>query len=339
MVYKFICLIITPFLFLAIILMCLPYISDNSVPFLLRKSASNSPISFTSTKLYGPYVGGESVTFEWSYKNVSNTSYATVNDYFILSCPSYSSTPIHSKRVSRHALSAGASYSCSYTYSLNTTRFHMESGLVIKVGVQYNGSYLNIIEKTIKPIVSKNINPLDYRAYPYKIKDRSFYLNETDVEESFLFDEYRDYVECDGYNRLLFSNLSFKYSYPLALTYDEANIKFIDRENIFPLIKKDGDGYTYFPINLNENYGVVFLEITSLYYDPVTLVCNDSGTGNKSKYLFVPKGKARKLKEYEFIVEAHNLGINKTSFSHAMEVSISPFFLGEDYVVIGGVRE
>lgn len=313
------------------------------IPQFQRKSASTSPIQFTSSTLYGPYVGGESVKFEWSYKNVSSNNYSSVNDYFIVSCPSYSSAPLISRRVSRHSLNAGSSYNCSYTYVINNVRFVMESGLVIKVGVFFNNSYIGLLEKTIKPIESRNINPLDYRSSPYLIRDRSFYLNENDVEESFLFDEYRDYVECDEYNRLLFSNLTFKYRYPRALIYDSVKIKFIDRNNLFPLLPKDGDDYVSIIASLNDNDGTISIEPASLYYDPVTLVSNVSGNGKKSKYLYVPKGKSQKLNGYEFIFEANQLGINKTSFSHYMEVSISPFYLGDcdsgDYCVVGGVRE
>ena len=308
-----------------------------------RRSASSSPILFTSTTLYGPYEGGEDVTFSWSYTNVSGNNYSSVNDYFMVVCPSYSSTPVKSHRVGKHALPAGSSQSFSYTYKISPARFNTESGLVIKIGVFYSNAYLVLLEKTIKPISSQNINPLNYRSSPYVIKDRSFYLKDGDVEESFLFDEYRDYVECDEYNRLLFGNLSFKYSYPSVLSYRSASVKFLDPENLFPDIQKDGDGYRYLSTNLLEREGRIYVDFPSLYYDPITLIANDRGVGNKTKYLYVPKGKSKKLKNYEFIIEANGLGINKTSFSHCLETSISPFFLGDcidaDYCIIGGVKE
>ena len=308
-----------------------------------RKNASTSPILFTSSTLYGPYQGDETVTFEWSYTNVSSMSYSSVLDYIILSCPSHSPTPMRSQRVGKHALPSGSSQTFSYTYRIPLSRFNTESGIVIKVGVYYSDSYIAMLEKTIKPISSKNINPLDYRSSPYVIKDRSFYFRDGDVEERFLFDEYRDYVECDEYNRLLFGNLSFQYSYPTSLTYASASIKFLDSENLFSSIKKDGDGYRYLKVNLIEKEGRVTIDIPSLYYDHITLIANDSGVGNKTRYLYVPKGKSKKLKNYEFIIEATGLGINKTSFSHCLETSISPYYLGDclegDYCIIGGVKE
>ena len=333
------------FLFFLFVVLLFPLclLSEGLFPSKIRRGASTSPILFTNSTLYGPYEGGEEVTFTWSYTNVSNTNYSSVNDYFIVSCPSYSSTPMLSKRVGKHALAAGSTQSFSYKYKISPARFAMESGLVIKVGVLYSNSYIALLEKTIKPIDSRYINPLNYRSSPYVIKDRSFYLKETDVEESFLFDEYRDYVECDEYNRLLFDNLSFQYSYPSAFSYQSASIKFLDPENLFSMIQTDGDGYRYINVNLSEKEGRVVIDIPSLYYDPVTLIANDSGLGSKTRYLYVPKGKSKKLKDYEFIIEAKGLGINKTSFSHCLETSISPFYLGDcldaDYCIIGGIKE
>ena len=283
------------------------------------------------------------MTFEWSYKNVSNNTYTSVNDYFMINCPSYSASPLVSKRVGKHALTTGESYSFSYTYTIPISRFNSESGLLIRVGVQFQSEYIALLEKKIKPIDARNINPLDYRSSPYVIADRSFYLNESKLEEKFLFDEYRDYVECDEYNRLLFSNLTFKYSYPESLIYKNARIKFMDREDLFPDLKKDGDGYVSIKATLVEKEGVVSIELPSIYYDPITLMCNEDGIGNKSRYLYAPKGKSQKLKDYEFIVEVEELGINKTSFSHGLETSISPFYLGDcesgDYCIVGGVKE
>ena len=306
------------------------------------RNASTSPIQFHNSSLYGPYVGGESITFIWSYSNVSNNNYNQVNDYITISCPSYSSLPLISKRVARHTLNAGASQQCSYSYTIPSARFNTESGIIIKVGVQYSGSYIALLEKTIKPISKNNINPLNYRSSPYVIKERSFYFNETVVEESFLFDEYRDYVECDEYYRLLFANLTFKYHYPTSLTYQSARIKFMDKYNLYPLINKDGDGYTSVDITLRNYDDKVAIEVNNLFYNPVSLETNDKGSGNKSRYLFVPKGRGKQISEYEFIIEVNEIGINKTSFTHSLETSVSPFFLGNcedaDYCVIGGVR-
>ncbi len=311
----------------------------------VRRSASSSPIQFSSSSLYGPYVGGETVTFSWSYTNISSNNYSSVNDYIIINCPSYSASPLVSRRVARHALSSGASQSCSYTYKIPEARFNTDSGLVVKVGVQYSGSYLVLLEKPIKPIAKENINPLNYRASPYVIKDRSFYINETSVEEYFLFDEYRDYVEVDEYYRVLFSNLSFIYKYPTAFIYQKANIKFIDKYNLYPDIKKDDDDYTYIPVSLTIKDERVIIDINDIYVNPLTLKCSDkNGEGNKkSRYLFVPKGKGKQIEEYEFIVEVSEIGINKTSFTHCLETSVSPYFLGScedaDYCVVGGVKE
>lgn len=308
-----------------------------------RHNASTSPILFTSSTIYGPYEGNETVTFEWSYTNVSNVSYNSVNDYIIFDCPSYSSIPYKSQRVGKHSLPAGSTQNLSYTYKIPALRLNTESGIIIKVGVFYVDSYLGMVQKKIKPIDSRNINPLDYRSSPYVIKDRSFYFKEGDIEERFLFDEYKDYVECDEYNRILFGGLSFQYSYPLSLTYASACIKFLDPENLFTFIRQDGDGYRYLNVNLIAKDGKVSIDIPSLYYEPLSLCPNDRGIGNKTKYLYVPKGKSKKLKNYEFIIEAYGLGINKTSFSHSLETSISPFFLGDclegDYCIVGGVKE
>lgn len=317
--------------------------SDYSFKLRNRKSAPSAPISFFSSSLYGPYVGGESVTFSWSYINISGITYSSVSDYIIIDCPSYSSVSLLSKRVAKHALVPGSTQHLSYTYKIPASRLSTESGLIIKVGVQYDGNYLVLLEKRIKKVTPSNINPLNYRSSSYVIKDRSFYLNEMDVEESFLFDEYRDYVEVDEYNRLLFSKLTFKYSYPQKLKYDSCYIKFIDKENIFTSISKDGDGYRYIKANLVDDEGTIRLDTPDLYYDPISLVPNDQKIGSKAKYLYVPKGKSKKLKDYEFIIDAHNLGINKTSFSHSLETSISPFFLGDcidaDYCIVGGIKE
>ncbi|MBE6135706.1 MAG: hypothetical protein E7181_00325 [Erysipelotrichaceae bacterium] len=328
---------------LLILFSCFFAFGDNSPINHLKRRSASSPILFTSSTLYGPYKGGEEITFKWSYRNVSGTNYSSVNDYFIVSCPSYSSSPLLSKRVSKHSLAIGAKQNLSYSYKIPPQRFNTESGLVIKVGVQYGGSYLSIIEKTIKPISSKTINPLDYRSSPYVIKDRSFYLKDVEVNESFLFDEYRDYVECDQYNRLLLSNLTFRYNYPLKLLYKNARVKFLDPENIFSSLSLDGDGYRSINIVLDDQDGIVKILIPSIYYDPLSLVPNDKGKGNKTKYLYVPKGKSKKIEKYEFIIEATGLGINKTSFSHCLELSISPFFLGDcidsDYCIVGGVKK
>ncbi|MBO4682528.1 MAG: hypothetical protein J5618_01565 [Bacilli bacterium] len=330
---------------MALLILLIPFLfqQGNLLYTKSRRNASSSPILFTSSTLYGPYEAGDEATFTWSYTNVSGINYSSVNDYIILDCPSYSSVPFHTKRVGKHALPAGSSQTCSFTYKISSARFNTESGIIIRVGVHYANSYLSLLEKRIRPIDSRTINPLNYRSSPYVIRERSFYFKDIDVEESFLFDEYRDYVECDEYNRLLFGNLSFKYSYPTSLSYQSASIKFMDPENLFPSIRKDGDGYRYLSINLVEKEGRVVVDFPSLYYNPVTLVTNDQGIGNKTRYLYVPKGKSKKLKEYEFIIEARGLGINKTSFSHCLETSISPFYLGDcldaDYCVIGGIKE
>lgn len=306
------------------------------------RNASSSPIQFHNSSLYGPYVGGETETFTWSYTNVSGNNYNLVNDYIIISCPSYAPGPLISKRVARHALNAGASQQCSLTYTIPSIRLNSESGILIRVGVQYSGSYIALLEKTIKPISKQIINPLNYRSSPYIIKDRSFYINETVVEESFLFDEYRDYVECDEYYRLLFSNLSFMYQYPTSFTYKNARIKFMDKYNLYPLIKKDGDNYTSVDISLINQEGRVKIETNNLFYNPTSLETNDQGIGSKSNYLFVPKGRGKQISEYQFIIEVNEIGINKTSFTHDLETSVSPYFLGNctdaDYCVVGGVK-
>lgn len=316
---------------------------DNSFKIGSRKSAPSSPISFNSSTLYGPYSGGESVTFSWSYTNTSTNNYSSVNDYIIIDCPSYSSAPLVSKRVARHALSSGESRSLSYTYKIPETRLSSESGLVFKVGVQYSGSYIALLEKKLKKVIPNNINPLNYRSNKYTIKDRSFYLNENDVEESFLFDEYRDYVECDEYNRMQFSKLSFLYSYPVRLTYEKCYIKFIDKNDVFPFINKDEDGYRVIKADLLDNDGRITIDFPDLYYEPISLQPSDQKKGSKTKYLYVPKGKSKAIKDYEFIIEAHNIGINKTSFSHSLETSISPYYLGNcvdaDYCIVGGIKE
>ena len=308
-----------------------------------RRNASSSPIQFRSSAIYGPYVGGEEVTFEWEYVNQSSTYYSSVNEYFMVICPSFSSGPYVSRRVSVHSLPGGHVQKTSYKYKIPPSRLNTESGLIFRIGIFYQNGYIGMIERKLKTIISQNINPLNYRSTPYVIKDRSFYLNDTDIEESFLFNEYRDYVECDQYNRLLFNNLSFQYRYPRPLSYTNARIKFLDPENIFPLIDKDGDGYRSITANLVENSGVVKIEPTQLCYDPLTLISNDDGKGNKSKYLYVPKGKSHRLEKYEFIIEANGLGINKTSFSHCLETSISPYYLGDclegDFCIVGGVKE
>ena len=309
----------------------------------LRRNAFVPPIEFIGSTLYGPYEGGESVTFTWTYINQSSKTYESISDYIIISCPSYSASPLISKRVGRHILNPGSSQTLSYTYVVPYSRLNTDSGIVIKVALQYQSKYIDYLEKRIKPIQSQNINPLTYRSHQYEIKDRSFYFNRKEISESFLFDEYSDYVECDKFNRLLFGNLSFLYSYPQSLSYEGLKVKFMDRNNLYPSLNKDEDGYTSIKADFSEEEGRMRIVFNDLWYDPVSLVNNDSGTGARSKYLYVPKGRGKDIKDYEFIIEATGLGINKTSFSHCLETSVSPYYIGDcetaDYCVVGGVKK
>ena len=318
---------------------------DSFIPFKSsRRIVSIPPITFTGSKLYGPYKGGETVTFSWEYKNTSLSNYSSLSDYFIVTCPSYSSTPLLSKRVDKHASKAGQVHSISYSYTIPSKRINTDSGLVIKVGVQSGGSYIGMLEKKLKPALSNNINPLNYRSTPYVIEDRIIKFSEEKVVESFLFDEYQDYVECDPYYRLLFEKLSFLYNYPENLTYSSVKIKFLDTYNLYPYIKRDGDGYTYVSGVFEIEDNRVSLATSNVWVDPVSLRCDDHGMGRmKSRYLYAPKGKGHLLSGYEFVIEANGLGVNKTSFTHCLEVSVSSYFIGDcdsaDFCIVGGIKE
>lgn len=304
----------------------------------------SSPSFIFSSDLLGPFEGDNDVTLNWSY--YSQTDYKeNVVDTLYVYCDSYSSQPIETINISQHPLRSYTKYSCKYIGTILNKYLTMNSGyrFVFEVYSSTREKVLCQCECKLKPKQSRNINPLNYRSEYYEISDYILGIKKYSDTEKFLFDEFADFIECDNHNRLLFNKQSFIYEGRKKFKCGGMRIKFIDKFNLFTGLNIDGDGYRYVDMDYGVENKRVSLSIPNLYVDPLTLVVNLNGVGSKSDYLYVPKGRAKDIEDYEFILEGYNLGENLTSFSHYMQPLVSEYYIGNgeeaDYSITGGVKK
>ena len=310
------------------------------------RSAANAAMIAFSSPVFGPFAGGESVTFSWEYYSYGLISNRDVQDIFMVSCSSKSAEPFYTSTISSHKLMRNKIYNASITYKIPAKYLNTESGLVFTAALYSitNHSYLVQVNRVVKPVIPTTINPINYRVNPYTISDRTFAFDlEEPLSEKLTFDEFADYVECDSHNRLLFNSLSFKYESSLDVTNTPARIRFIDKNNVFPNMPKDGDGYTVVDAYLVQEDDRVHIKLRSLYCNPISLICSYEPVGERCDYLYVRKGWSHLIADYIFTLEVNDVGINKTSFSYDMECDLSSYYLGNcqdgDFCVIGGVKE
>lgn len=230
--------------------------------------------------------------------------------------------------------------------SIPNILYYIDYGITIKCGVCSNNDwqFYSPLIKHIYPIKQENINPLNYKKEPYEIKNRSFYMNDTEVIESFKFTSFQDYIYSSIFGTIELTDFVFDYLYPLDFKYKSARLLIDDKYNLFPGLNLNNSNYRYIDLLLkreSDKVSINFPPYMGLDENHYIMYPYYVGHTKVSKF-YLPKNHKVELESTSFILEVNEMGANKTSFSLPLKLYLDSFFFGDcenaDYCVIGGIR-
>ena len=194
----------------------------------------------------------------------------------------------------------------SFTYEDNaliTTSFTIPiRDYLTRDGITLKFEILNKATRTVLRVYSATIYPLEdsspsyiyLRSNPYQTSAIGFYGDGESMKEAkeyFDFTGLNGFLDIDYYYRLTLQSFAFPYTSPFNLSYSAVNLKFQDRENLFPYLTHDANSYINVPLSATKNNNKVnFSYKNKFYVNPQTLQISDLARQgfNLTSYFYLP---------------------------------------------------
>ena len=221
-------------------------------------------------------------------------------------------------------------------------------GVDCKIAVLVNGEIRDTYEFKVKPISYPEIPVSQYQNTPYVIEDVIVdpldYTNKH--TESYRFEGFLDYFDCDYYYHLSIDNLSINYNCFASFPGCEASLHFVDYNRLFPYLDND-DEIPSFDIPLKgyyEDNAVVFDFLNTMYVNPKTLDMSFTPREGmvQTYYFYLPRNKLPLLLDQDFYLNVSNFGYGKSSFNWKIRYLNNRNLIGDcdnsEYCVVGEVN-
>ena len=299
-----------------------------------------------ASDIYGPFDGTENISLSYSYKYIGNSEARGIQDkldiYYLYNNQYLC---VYSKIFTNNMYIFNGYTFESGEVVIPNSKTYLEEGFKYKVG-PYNSKskeYLDCYEGYINKTTPSTIDPFYYRNKPFIVDNHLICINKSvNTKESFLFDEYKDFIEIDEYNRIRFDKLTFKYESSCDFVYQKATISFLDKNNLFSNINKDINGLSYIDVSLVKDEEDRVSIITPKYkYNKYTLQIIQGDEGDVSPYIYSPRGQSYLLETYTFNLCVLNMGHASISFSLDFEVLADNISISSSpsskYKIIGGI--
>lgn len=151
------------------------------------------------------------------------------------------------------------------------------------------------------------------------------------INEKLDFTQTGDYLDVDYYYRLSLNKLSFKYSSVFDFSYQNATLRFDDKERLFPYLSHDANNNINLPIILKSSEDTVSFAFKDKYYiNKRTLQISDTFkpdyalTGD----FYLPINGKKIFNHKTLYIDINEIGINKISTTLAFQYDAHKSLMG-----------
>ena len=312
------------------------------------KKSSSSQIddssAYFSCPTYGPFIVGDpdfDVTFTYRIFGPSRRIMERLRIF------SPSGSVLHTSRKTDRDYVEDSLETVTFTMPIKD--YLTNKGLTFKFEILNRPSNTILCEYGTTFYPAENVNPTvqELKSGVYETKSIGFYGDgETikNINERFDFTTIGDYLDIDYYYRLNIKDIFFKYQSSLPFSCDEVNLRFEDRENLFP----------YMPHN---NYEVTIPLTTTFGKEKVTMSYKNRFFVNKrtlqlstssaagftlSNYFYLPINGKKIFNNKLLYLDVVGVGVSKITASFPIRYVADRSLVGlcgdSDYYVEGGVK-
>lgn len=324
-------------------LISLPPVASTS-----SKYSSSSNINYidyiATDKPYGPFnIGDNDFLMSFNYRlNVTNQSIKER-----LRILNGDNQVVHSETKPIKSYTNNALNTVSFNIPINS--YLSDKGLTVKFDLLNSGtnSIIKAYEAKFYPPKSQYINYQILKSQPYISQNLGLFANGTSfngVYETIDFREIGDYLDVDYYYRLSLNKLCFSYSSLFALNYKSINLRFNDKEGLFPAIDHDINADIILPLVIKNNQGIVSFAFKNKFYvNKRTLQISDTfQTGFVlTSDFYLPINGKRFFNNKNLYIDIVELGADKMSTTISIKYDASKSLMGlchdATHCLVGGM--
>lgn len=236
----------------------------------------------------------------------------------------------------------------SVTFKMPIKDYLTKEGMAFKFEI-YDRTYRKVIREygtTIYPIGEGTPSYQELKRNIYETKPIGFYGDGEikPITEKFDFTYLSDYLDIDYYYRLNIQPIDIKYDSAFSFSYSSMNLRFEDRENLFPYFRHDG-----YNVNIPLKGSVIAKKIhlnykNSFYVNRTTLQLADSiHTGFLStNNFYLPINGKRIFNNKLLYLDINKMGKSELTVSFPIRYVADRLLVGlcgeSDYYVEGGMK-
>ncbi|HHT67353.1 MAG TPA: hypothetical protein GX010_03920 [Erysipelotrichaceae bacterium] len=313
----------------------------------ISSSSSNNTYSdyISTAGIYGPYhVGDEDFSVSFNYRlNISNQS---IKERLRLLDGNNEVVHAETKAIKEYANNSLNNVS----FNVPISSFFTEKGLTIKFEIlKSSGNYiLKGHEAKFYPPKHQYVNYQTLKQNPYVSQNLGFYADGTSLKgiyETIDFREIGDYLDVDYYYRLSLKNVKFRYESLFPLEYKNINLRFNDKENLFPYVNHDLHNDINLPLVLENKQGAVSFAFKDKFYvNKRTLQISETyqvGYALTSDFYLPINGK-KIFNDKNLFIDIEDLGADKMSTTIAVKYDVSKSLMGlchdAEHCLVGGTK-
>lgn len=235
------------------------------------------------------------------------------------------------------------------TFTMPIKEYLTNNGMTFKFEVVDKTKHLIVADygATIYPLSNDKPTAQELKSGVYETRDVGFYADGKGIKgikEKFDFTNLTDYLDVDYYYRLNLTNIKFKYDSLFDFSYDSINLRFEDRENLFPYMNHDGVNINI-PLSTTKINETLTLKYkNSFYVNKRTLqLSNVSRAGYApSTYFYLPVNGKRIFNNKLLYLDVIGLGKSKLNASFPIRYVADRSLVGlcgdSDYYIEGGIK-
>ena len=224
--------------------------------------------------------------------------------------------------------------SVSFTIPLHD--YLTNSGLTIKFEIlnKSTRAILSTYSATIYPVSQPSVSYISLKQDVYQTKNIGFYWDgETmqGITEKYDFRSISDYFDVDYYYRMDLKDIFFKYESMFQLQYNSINLRFEDRDNLFPFFNHDASKNIVIPLKIETNGTRVNLKFNKTFYiNKRTLQISDTyRTGFvTTQYFYLPVNGKKRFNNKTIYLDINGLGKSQLTTSFPIRYLVDKSLVG-----------
>ena len=288
-------------------------------------------VNYFNCQAYGPFtIGGPDISATFDYR-LNITDQDIIERIRLLNS---NSSVVHASSKPSRSYANNALLSVTFTIPIHD--YLTNDGLTIKFEI-LNKSTREIIathSATFYPVTEPSVSYVYLKQNVYETRNIGFYGDQTTmrgVTEKYDFRSIDDYLDIDYYYRMDLKNLFFRYESAFPLQCNSINLRFEDRDNLFPFVNHDSAKNIVLPLKLVKNGTKVNLKFNKTFYiNKRTLQISDTYHNGfvTTQEFYLPINGKKRFNNKTLYLDIDGLGKSQLSTSFPIHYFVDKSLVG-----------